>query len=496
MVEVAVSRKLSFWILLGVIFLLVIVFFRVMAGFLIPMFLASILCVVFGPLHNWIREKCNGRGKIAAAFTTAAIMLLVLAPIAVVITLAVLEGRELASRLDANSINAKVEKVRASLKLDLPMKTEFEAVEASFARLTGDVRSPDWHEKQLQIAQLEKSLNEFRQKWRAHRRANRSDDATGEVSPEIELYEQIIKAISECKAQLKTLSDADIDEEKKLEVETNYRSALDNANNQFRDLKTQILGGKFWAPIKELANPTVEEARQNTERIQSNVAKTALAWGGATSTFLFKMIFGICIMVISTYFFLLDGPKMIDSFKFLSPLDDEYEDELLQEFQNVSRAVVVATLASAIVQGLLAGIGYYFAGLNSVFLLMFLTSVLAMVPFVGAAAVWLPASLWVYFVDGRPGAAIGLAIYGAAIVSTADNVIKPLILHGQSNIHPLLALLSVLGGVSALGPIGILVGPMIVVFLQTLLKILQRELTKLDASETDTDVEAATAAES
>ncbi|HIM31482.1 MAG TPA: AI-2E family transporter, partial [Planctomycetes bacterium] len=54
--------------------------------------------------------------------------------------------------------------------------------------------------------------------------------------------------------------------------------------------------------------------------------------------------------------------------------------------------------------------------------------------------------------------------------------IKPLVLHGQSRLHPLLALLSVLGGVQALGPIGILVGPMIVVFLQTLLKILRREL--------------------
>jgi predicted PurR-regulated permease PerM len=92
----------------------------------------------------------------------------------------------------------------------------------------------------------------------------------------------------------------------------------------------------------------------------------------------------------------------------------------------------------------------------------------------------LPASLWLYFSEGRPWAAIILAIYGAVIVSTSDNFIKPLVLAGHSNLHPLLALLSVLGGVQALGPIGILVGPMIVVFLQTLLNILQRELVKLE----------------
>ena len=140
----------------------------------------------------------------------------------------------------------------------------------------------------------------------------------------------------------------------------------------------------------------------------------------------------------------------------------------------------MATLLSALAQGILAAIGFYFAGLNSIILLMVLTSVLALVPFVGAAAVWVPASLWLIFVEGSTGSGIFLAIYGAVIVSMADNVIKPFILHGQSNLHPLWALLSVLGGVSALGPIGILVGPMIVVFLQTLLKILQREIASID----------------
>jgi hypothetical protein len=69
------------------------------------------------------------------------------------------------------------------------------------------------------------------------------------------------------------------------------------------------------------------------------------------------------------------------------------------------------------------------------------------------------------------------------IISQADNDIKPYVLHGQSNLHPLLALLSVLGGVQALGPVGILVGPMVVVFLQVLLRLVQREMSSLDRSE-------------
>ncbi len=76
-------------------------------------------------------------------------------------------------------------------------------------------------------------------------------------------------------------------------------------------------------------------------------------------------------------------------------------------------------------------------------------------------------------------AAIGVAIWGFLVVGSVDNLIKILILHGQSQLHPLLALLSVLGGIQTLGPVGILVGPMVVVLLQTLLGILRHELARL-----------------
>lgn len=172
---------------------------------------------------------------------------------------------------------------------------------------------------------------------------------------------------------------------------------------------------------------------------------------------------------------------MLDAAIRLSPLEERYVRELVAEFDRVCRAVVVATLLSAVAQGILAGIGFYAFGLShSVALLMLLTMVLAMVPFSGAAAVWIPVCLYLYFYKGDTWSAIGLTAYGTLIISTADNVIKPLVLHGQSNLHPLLALLSVIGGIQALGPVGILVGPMVVVFLQTLLKILQRELMTMD----------------
>lgn len=201
------------------------------------------------------------------------------------------------------------------------------------------------------------------------------------------------------------------------------------------------------------------------------------------------VLVGVSVMAFALYYFLADGPVMIEALMRLSPMDDDYERELLERFAEVSRAVVVATLLSAIAQGLLAGVGYYFAlpAGSPIFLLTVATMLLSIVPFIGAMAVWAPVALGVFCLLGETGVdgefvhtgfwpGLLLGIYGFTIVSSADNLIKPWVLHGQSNLHPLLALLSVLGGVSALGAIGILVGPMLVAFLQTLLDMLRKEL--------------------
>jgi predicted PurR-regulated permease PerM len=90
-----VSRYISFITLLIVIVLVVLLFYRVIAGFMIPLVLAALLVVIFRPLHLWILERCKGRKKTAALLTTAAIMLAVLVPLGILFTLAAFEGQQL-----------------------------------------------------------------------------------------------------------------------------------------------------------------------------------------------------------------------------------------------------------------------------------------------------------------------------------------------------------------------------------------------------------------
>ncbi len=493
------TRYISFITLLVVIGLLVILFYKVMASFFVPLFLAALLVVIFRPLHVWMLKRFKGRQKLAAFFTTAGILLTVLVPLALLFVFAAFESQVVLQSLNKTTFLQGIEDTREKLNLKMPELAE----ELKVVRVRLDNMS--------EIEQLEDVA------YLGGQLTNTSlynDDVARKIG-EDELVQQSFADYLEAFDELRNVqsaiasplewdsedqSDDEPTEEDLNEPQTDLdepQTDLDKPKPLFHDFqhqlsttiekydafKVQALGGsRFWVWLREFANPTPELIDEYGSNIISATRSLLVGLGASTTSFLGRLLLGGAVMIISLYFFLLDGPAMLDSLKHLSPINDNHEEELIHEFGRVSRAVVVATLLAALAQALLGGIGYYFAGLESVFLLTLLTGCLALVPFVGAASVWIPCSLWLIFVDNNMFAGIGLAVYGGLIISMSDNLIKPMVLHGQSNLHPLLALLSVLGGIAVLGPIGILIGPMIVAFLQTLLKILQRELVSMDRS--------------
>lgn len=451
------NKKLSFYVLIGIVIVFAVLAYQLMASFFAPLFLSVLLVLVFHPLHLRLVKFCKGRQRIAAALTTTIVLLIVLVPMIGIMTMAAAEGINVVSRFDKDAAKRQVNRLRYKLGADIPYINDLRRIEANFKSLQEqvgsalEIREPATVSLISRIKRLETDLRQ--PEWNA-------PAASTEV----------------LNSKLATLESA----AKGVEEQADYESALQDALQEFHDYRVTLLGGQYQAWLKELANPTDEQLAKLVGQTTSTISDSLLSFTGKTGAVLGSMVLGLMIMVMAMFFFFADGPAINRGVMRVVPLDDGYKAELVAEFDRTSRAVVVATLLSAVVQGLLAGIGFYFAGLSSVFLLTLLSMVFALVPFVGAAAVWLPACLYLYFVGDSPTAAILLFLYCAAVVSTADNVVKPWVLHGQSNLHPLLALLSVLGGVQALGPIGILVGPMVVVFLQTLLKILQRELKTIE----------------
>ncbi|MEM9828521.1 MAG: AI-2E family transporter, partial [Planctomycetota bacterium] len=258
--------------------------------------------------------------------------------------------------------------------------------------------------------------------------------------------------------------------------EEKYHRESVRASALIRTWMRESLGGTLWSQLRLIANPGAQDYRNLLQRGRETLQPRFVSLTSRTGSYVLQIGVGLVVMVIAVYFFLVDGSRMTRTLMRLSPLDDNYEEQLLNEFDRTSRAVVLASVSSALVQGLLAAIAYYFLGFNSVILLFLLTSLMALVPFLGAASVWVPCVLYLLAVEERIGAAVFLGIYGMTAISSIDNVIKVYVLQGRSTLHPLFALLSVLGGVTVFGPIGIIVGPMVVVFLQTLLEILNHEL--------------------
>lgn len=452
------SRLISFAVLIAIIIIIGLLFYKVLIGFFIPVFLACVLVVVFRPLHHWTLEKTGHRDQIAALLTTIMIVFVLFLPIVVVSVAAATQGLRLIKQNDASILLLRVERIRDSLGLQMPkyankLRLVDDEIQTIVDATRGSLSSQENEELIRFGSQTKRSLEELKQEVQADPNQgeiwNANFDSLIEQTDAVGKPSEVPFAASDTAVRIKA---------------------------EYGKLKTGILGGGVMAILREYANPTNEDVQKLTGGVVAYVQPRLLSLTGATGSFVIKLAFGSVILVVATFFFLYDGPAMVKTLMYLSPLDDSYEQELLLEFDRISRAVVLATLLSAIVQGLTAGIGYFVVGMDYLTLLIMLTTVFAMVPFVGPAVVWIPVCLYVGIYEERLLAAILLAVWGVLVVGTVDNLVKAVVLHGQSQLHPLLALLSVLGGVQALGPIGIVIGPMVVVMLQTLLSILQREL--------------------
>jgi predicted PurR-regulated permease PerM len=177
--------------------------------------------------------------------------------------------------------------------------------------------------------------------------------------------------------------------------------------------------------------------------------------GGLGKSFA-KMIFVVVIL----FFFFRDGKRIIRELRHvLERFIGAHIHEYLHAAGTTTRAVVYGILLTALVQGVVAGLGYWVAGLSSPVMFGILTMILALVPF-GTPLAWGSAGL-LLLLQGETGAAIGVWIWGAAIVSQLDNVLRPLFISSISPIPFLLVLFGVLGGLLAFGLVGLFIGPIV-----------------------------------
>jgi predicted PurR-regulated permease PerM len=196
---------------------------------------------------------------------------------------------------------------------------------------------------------------------------------------------------------------------------------------------------------------------------------------------------GLMDMIVFTmmlFFLLRDGAQLRDVIRGISPLTRGQETEITVHLAKTVKGVLMSMVIVPVAQGIVALVGFWIFGLPSPVLMSVFVFFAAMIHLVGTPLVWIPAGLYLFFsVSAAKG--IGMLLYGTLVISTMDNIIKPLILKGAAQIHALLAFLSVLGGLYAFGAKGLIAGPVVLSLVLSAYRIYRYDILRWRHEEED-----------
>jgi len=172
-------------------------------------------------------------------------------------------------------------------------------------------------------------------------------------------------------------------------------------------------------------------------------------------------LLGVLIAFYALFFLLRDRREALAAVKSLSPLPIEETDQLLKRVADTVRAVVYGTLAVAAVQGALGGFMFWLLDLRAPLFWGLIMGLMSIVPVLGSFVVWIPAAI-LLAIEGHWGKAMALSAWGALIVGTVDNFLRPVLVGGSLRMHTLTMFFSLLGGVRLFGASGLVLGPVAV----------------------------------
>jgi predicted PurR-regulated permease PerM len=197
--------------------------------------------------------------------------------------------------------------------------------------------------------------------------------------------------------------------------------------------------------------------------------------GGVLVQGAFGAVVNFMLMLFMLFFVLRDGRELTGRLVPLLPIEDQRRTRLRRHLAAVVGAVFLGIGTAALLHGLLIGIGAWLAGMPAALLIGVLAALLALIPVVGSALVWLPCVLYLSL-QGQTGAAMFLAAWSVLLVGTIDHVVRPLLISGRASIPALPVFLGVIGGLHAFGLLGLFLGPILLSVLVALFRFEQERI--------------------
>lgn len=255
------------------------------------------------------------------------------------------------------------------------------------------------------------------------------------------------------------------------------REALDfyaTAEHRIRDIISQGDAGLL-GTIKSSA--FVERLQLDKIDWQTSLQEIAKTAGSLIATVInetykgtFQLLTSLFVTLFTMFYFFRDGEQLVRRLKYLSPLDEVYEEALIFRFVSVSRATIKGTLVIGLLQGTLGGLTLWLFDFNRAILWGVVMLVLSIIPMVGAWLVLYPAALISIF-TGDIWSGIAILLIGALGIGNIDNFLRPRLVGRDAGMHDLMIFFSTLGGISVFGITGFIVGPVIAVLFLTILDI-------------------------
>lgn len=225
----------------------------------------------------------------------------------------------------------------------------------------------------------------------------------------------------------------------------------------------------------------------NSDNLQ-NASKTLAAKIPSLLTGTANFVTNLLLMFFVLYYMLVHGRTMEKYLNDFIPLSNVNREILSSETELMIRANAIGIPLLAIIQGLVAALGYSIFGIQEVAVWAFLTGVASLIPIIGTGIIWIPLTIYL-FASGNTWQGIGLGIYSLAIIGNIDYVARITLLRKIGDVHPLVTIFGVIVGISLFGFLGLIFGPLLISYFIVLIKIYRNEFNGVPLSSSNSEVE-------
>ncbi len=213
-------------------------------------------------------------------------------------------------------------------------------------------------------------------------------------------------------------------------------------------------------PGYEYAEPYRQQIITTAGEVVNSLGRFLVAGLSSTTRGTVAFVFHFLIALYTMFFLLVDGPGMLNAILDHLPLRSQEKELLKYRFMSVTRATIKGTLVIGVIQGSLAGLAFWVAGIPNTAFWTVIMVVMSIIPIIGAAVVWVPTAI-ILFATGEVTKAILLSLFCALVVGSIDNLLRPSLVGRDTKMHDLVILFSTLGGLAVFGPLGFIIGPVL-----------------------------------